>query len=232
MKVILARQQAPEAFASPIHQAQQRSWNERYAIHEQNARMWRYTAFGCIGIALVSVCGVAWIGAQSKITPYIVERDRLGDEVAVRLADKAAPIDPRTLEAEVSRWVFDVRTVSTDATTEKHFIQEAYDHTDRNGAAVEHLNEWFRDNNPWKRAADEMVDVEVLSALPDDKTNWKTWRVDWRENTRSRTGMLESSKIHEVIMTVAVTPPAAESDVRKNAAGMYVKSFSWTVRQG
>lgn len=226
----LIRRPTDETGFSPVYQAQQRSWNERYSIHEQNAVWWRYTAFGCIGVALMAVGGIAWIGAQEKDRPYIVERNQLGDEVAVRVAEETTTADPRVIQAEISRWLFDVRTVSVDATTERHFIYEAYDLTDRSSAANGELNDWFSKNNPFKRAADEIVTVNVLSTLPLEPRIWKTWRVDWREETRTRTGDLISSKIHELTVTIALKQPTSEAAIRKNPAGVFVQNFSWTER--
>jgi type IV secretion system protein VirB5 len=218
----------PNEPTSPVYQAQRRGWNERYAVHAENARRWRYTAFGCIAIALVSVGGISWIGAQPKDVPFVIALDRLGDEVAVARADVAAPIDPRVLRAQLARWVWDVRTVATDAQAEKHFILEAYAMTNRHGAASGQLNDWFSEHNPFKRAIDELVGIEVASVLP---ISPKTWRVEWREETRTRGGTLETSKNYEATVTISITPPVSEAEILANPSGLFVDSFSWTARQ-
>jgi type IV secretion system protein VirB5 len=169
--------------------------------------------------------GVSIVGV-----PYVIERDRLGDEVTVGLANRAMPIDPRTIQAEVSRWVHDVRTVSTDMQDERSFIYEAFDHTDKNGPATNELSQWFKDNVPWVRAKENIVTVEILSALPMDQNVWHTWRVDWRENTLTRSGVLQQSHVWEVILTVSVIPPRTETEVRKNHAGVFIENFSWSTR--
>jgi type IV secretion system protein TrbF len=226
---ILKRSPSDE-FAAPIHQAQVTTWNERYAVHMRNERHWRAAAFVSFGLLALSVAGNVEQGTQSKIVPYVVERDHLGDEVAVGLANRAMPVDPRTIQAEVSRWVHDVRTVSTDMQDERAFIYEAFDHTDKNGPATNELSQWFKDNIPWVRAKENIVTVEVLSALPMDQNTWHTWRVDWRENTLTRSGVLEQSHVWEVILTVSVIPPRTETEVRKNHAGVFIENFSWSTR--
>jgi type IV secretion system protein TrbF len=226
----MLRRSPSEEFASPIHQAQRSDWNERYGHYVTGERRWRYVAFALAGITALSVAGNVIQGTQSKIVPYVVERDQLGDEVAVGLANRAMPIDPRTIQAEVSRWVHDVRTVSTDMQDERSFIYEAFDHTDKNGPATNELSQWFKDNIPWVRAKENIVTVEILSALPMDQNVWHTWRVDWRENTLTRSGVLQQSHVWEVILTVSVIPPRTETEVRKNHAGVFIENFSWSTR--
>jgi type IV secretory pathway TrbF-like protein len=220
-----ARRLRPEAPLSPVHQAARREFSEVWGVHIQQARAWKWTAFGCIAVALVAVGGVAWIGAQSKIVPYVVQTDRLGDAIAIRRADVAAPLDPRILRAQLARWVWDIRTVSTDAAAEKHFITGAYAMTDRRGAAATQLNDWFAAHNPFKRAADDMVGVAIESVLP---ISGHTWRVEWREETRTRGGTLESSRNWEATITVSVNPPATDSEILSNPTGLYVEAFSWS----
>lgn len=222
-----ARRLPPNAAASPVHQAARREFSEVWGLHLQQARAWKWTAFGCIAVALVAVGGVSWIGGQSKIVPYIVQTDRLGDTVAVRRADVAAPLDPRILRAQLARWVWDIRTVSTDAAAEKHFIAEAYAMTDRQGAAAQQLNDWFAAHNPFKRAVDDMVGIAIESVLP---ISGRTWRVEWREETRTRGGTVESSRNWEATITVSVNAPTTDSEILANPTGLYVEAFSWSAR--
>ena len=56
-----------------------REWNERYGDYIARARSWRWAAFGAIAVALALAIGVVWQGAQSKVVPYVVEVDKLGD---------------------------------------------------------------------------------------------------------------------------------------------------------
>ena len=69
-----------------------REWNERYGDYIARARSWRWAAFGALAVSLVLAIGVVWQGAQSKVVPYVVEVDKLGDAVAVARADRAAPV--------------------------------------------------------------------------------------------------------------------------------------------
>ena len=66
-----------------------REWNERYGDYIQQARHWRMMAIISGLAALVAVIGIAYIGAQGKIVPYVVQVDKLGEAAAVSRAGEA-----------------------------------------------------------------------------------------------------------------------------------------------
>jgi type IV secretory pathway TrbF-like protein len=229
MKVLnLVRHPVTDTGLSPVYQAQQRSWNERYSIHEQNAARWRLTAFGCIAVTFLAVGGLVYDASLSKYVPYIVERDNLGDEVAIGLAQRADTPDLRVIQTVVRRWLHEVRTVSPDVQAEREMITWAYNHTNRSAAGLGELNEWFANNIPWKRSVDSIVTITVTSAVPTFPQDWKTWRANWKEELRTRSGDLVGlPKPQEVSITVSYKPPSTEQDFKKNPEGVFVDGFDW-----
>ena len=218
----------PDNPHSAIYLAARREWNERYGSYIAQAHAWRLTALASIGVALVAVVGVVWIGTQNRIVPYVVQTDRLGDAIAIRRADVSPPADPRLIRAQLARWVDDVRSVYVDVAAEKRVITEAYAMVDRNAASASALNDWFSHNDPFRRAQDDTVAVAVESVLPLSAT---TWRVEWREDTRGRQGALESSQQWQATVTVNISPPTEEAEILVNPTGLYVESFDWSQRQ-
>ena len=156
----------PDNPHSAVYLAARREWNERYGSYIAQAHAWRLTAFASLGVAVVAVAGVVWIGAQNRIVPYVVQTDRLGDAIAISRANVATPTDPRLIRAQLARWVADVRSVYIDVAAEKQVITEAYAMVDRNAAGAQALNDWFSKNDPFKRAQDNTVAVAVESVLP------------------------------------------------------------------
>ena len=75
-----------------------------------------------------------------------------------------------------------MRSVYMDVAAEQHVITEAYAMVDRDAAGASALNDWFSHNDPFKRARDETVEVQVESVLP---LSGDTWRVEWREARRA-----------------------------------------------
>jgi type IV secretion system protein TrbF len=226
--MIALRERKPSAeVAAPIYQAQVTDWNERYGVHKQNADRWRMACFAVTGLLAWSVTGNIWQGTQSKVVPYVVERDHLGDEVAIGLVNPDRDPDPKTVQAIISRWLYDVRVVSVDMQVQRHLIFEAYDYTDNNGPARGQLDQWYKDNTPWDRAKESIVIPNVLSVLPEDPGVWKVWHAVWREDTMSRAGVLENTATWEAHVTVVRRPPKTATDIRKNNDGTYVETFSW-----
>jgi type IV secretion system protein TrbF len=218
----------PDNPHSAVYLAARREWNERYGSYIAQAHAWRLTALASLGVALVAVVGIFWIGAQNRIVPYVVQTDKLGDAMAIRRADVAAPADLRLIRAQLARWVSDVRSVYVDVAAEKHIITEAYAMVDRNAAAGPTLNDWFSHNDPFNRARDDPVSVAVQSVLP---LSGNTWRVEWREDRHTRQGALESSQQWEATISISVNPPTDDATILINPTGLYVESFDWSERQ-
>jgi type IV secretion system protein VirB5 len=213
---------------SAIYIAARAEWNERYGSYIAQAHAWRLTALASLGVAFVAVAGVVWIGAQSRVVPYVVQTDKLGDALAISRADIAAPADPRLIRAGLARWIADVRTVYLDVAAERNVLNEAYAMVNRNGAAAQQLNDWFSHNDPFKRARTDTVGVEVESVLP---ISGNTWRVEWREDKRGRDGMADPPAHWQATVAISISPPTNDAAILVNPAGLYVDSFDWAQRQ-
>src|ERR1700712_718680 len=71
-------------------------WDERIGSARVQARSWRLIAFGCLAISSGLAAGLVWQSTQSRIAPYVVEVDRLGEARAVAPADRDyRPTDPQ-----------------------------------------------------------------------------------------------------------------------------------------
>jgi type IV secretion system protein VirB5 len=218
----------PENPHSAVYLAARREWNERYGSYIAQANAWRLTALASLSVAFVAVAGVVWIGAQNRIVPYVVQTDRLGDAIAISRADISPPVDPRLIRAQLARWVNSVRSVYTDVAAEKHVITEAYAMVDRDAAGAQALNDWFSNNDPFKRARDETVAIAVESVLP---LSGDTWRVEWREDRRARQGEKAPPEQWQATITISVNPPSDDATILVNPTGLYVEAFNWSRRQ-
>ena len=167
------------------------------------------------------------MAVQTRLVPYVVEVDKLGSAVAVRRADVAGQPDPRVIDAQLARWVTDMRSVYMDAAAERALVTEGYAMVNQRSPAYGVINEYMRANDPFERAKKETVSVEVQSVLPISKD---TWRLEWREDVRGRDGSLAKSQQYQATVTVSFDPPRDEATIRLNPSGLYVNSFSWSVR--
>ena len=204
-----------------------REWNERYGSYIAAAAAWRLTALAALGIAAVAVGGVVYIGSQNRIVPYVVAVDKLGTAVGVGRADVAGPVDGRVMRATLARWIDNVRSVYLDAGAERTLLTDAYATVNRRGVAYQALNDYFRSHDPFERAKQEMVAVEVQSVLP---LTANTWRVEWREEQRGRDGTLGGTQQMQATVSVIVSPPTDDAVALLNPLGIFVDAFHWSPR--
>jgi type IV secretory pathway TrbF-like protein len=206
-----------------------REWNERYGEYIVRERAWRSIALFSLAIAAIAAGGLVWVAGQTKVVPYVVEVNQLGDAVAVRAADHAARPDDRIIRAQLARWIEEVRSVYLDAAAEHNAIRDAYSMINQHGMAFGFLNDTMRnpENNPFERAATMSVSVDVQSVLP---LSQDTWRIEWLETTRDRGGHELNHAIWAATISIAVHAPTDDKSIRSNPTGVFVNSLNWSKR--
>lgn len=200
-----------------------REWNERYGDYIARARSWRWAAFAALTVSLVLAVGVAWQGAQSRVVPYVVEVDKLGDAVAVTRADRAAPADMRVVKAQLAAWIVDVRSVSSDPLAQKSALSQSYAMSA--ATATIFLNEYYRQHSPFGQP--HTVAVSVDAVLPVSK---QTYQLQWSEDARDVQGRDLATTHWLASVTVAFDPPSDERGILSNPLGLYITGISWTQR--
>jgi|HubBroStandDraft_5_1064220.scaffolds.fasta_scaffold00022_24 type IV secretory pathway TrbF-like protein len=200
-----------------------REWNERYGDYIARARNWRWAAFAALAVSLVLAVGVVWQAAQSKVVPYVVEVDKLGDAVAVARADRAAPADVRVIKAQLAAWIVDVRSVSSDPLAQKSALSRSYAMIA--ATATIFLNDYYRQHSPFGQ--NRTVAVSVDAVLPVSK---QTYQLQWSEDVRDLQGRDLTTAHWLASITVAFDPPTDERGVLSNPLGLYITGISWTQR--
>ncbi len=144
-------------------------------------------------------------------------------------ADKA---DQRVVHASVSEFINDARIVTPDVALQRKAVFRVYAKLAPNDPATAKMNEWLNgseDASPFKRAAKEMVSVEIKSVLPQTAD---TWQVDWVETTRDRQGTVKGLPVtmRPLVTTYAAdtTPQTTDEQLRNNPMSIYVRDFSWS----
>jgi type IV secretion system protein VirB5 len=202
-----------------------REWNERYGDYIKQAHHWRAIAIVCGMTALIAVVGVAYIGAQSKVVPYVVAVDRLGAAAAITRADRAAPVDSRVVKAYLARFVADWRAVTVDRQAQKSAIDRVYAMLATGSVALEKLNEHYRARNPFTVASTNSVAVAVTNLL---QISERTWQVEWQEVTRDSRGELQGTVRMKASIIVGIAPPTDEHLMLINPLGVYITDLNWS----
>lgn len=209
--------------------AARREWNERYSNYIAAANNWRLVALGTTAAAVLAVAGLVWVAGQHKVVPYVVETNQFGEVTNVRQAALASRPNTNQIKGALRKWIIGARTVYVDLRAEQAIVDETYAMTLPDSPAYKLLAEYHRDNNPYQRAANETVEVEVNAVVP---MTDETWQVEWTETVRSRAGKVADSgpKKMQGTFTILISPPTTDEQIMVNGLGIYVRQFAWTTR--
>ncbi|MHA6768849.1 conjugal transfer protein TrbF [Sphingobium ummariense] len=206
---------------TPFQRAGQ-MWDERIGSARAQARNWRWMAFGCLALAAGTSAGLAWQSMQSRVTPYVVEVDRLGEARAVQAADvDYRPTDPQ-VAWHLSHFITNVRSVSLDPVLMRRDWLEAYDFATKRGAQF--LGEYARSAAPFANVGERTVSVQVTSVV---RASDKSFQVKWVETAYER-GSQSGVSRWTAILTTVTRPPASADVLRKNPLGIYVDAIDWS----
>ena len=195
-------------------------------------RNWQLVAFASLGIAFVLAAGIVSIAATSRITPYVVEVDELGQAQAFGPAEQLTSIDQRVIVSQLARFVRDIRTVLGDAVGQADLIKRAYAFVDHGASPF--LNTYFTApaNDPRVLGKDvtRLIEITSVLALPATTANGtQTWKVSWTESTLPRIGGgQQTESAWEGYFTTRITPPSTLGQITVNPLGLYVTSINWT----
>lgn len=197
-------------------------WDERLGSARAQAHNWRIMAFGGLGLTTVMAAGLLWQSAQSRITPYVVEVDRLGEAKAIAAADRNfQPSDPQ-IAWHLAKFIEAVRTISLDPVVMRRNWLSAYDFSTERGAVF--LNGYVRDANVFGSIGERAVTVDVTSVV---RASEKSFQVKWVETAYER-GALAGTTHWTAILTIASKPPRTVDVLRKNPLGIYIDGIDWS----
>ncbi|MDQ1158949.1 type IV secretory pathway TrbF-like protein [Sphingomonas sp. SORGH_AS 950] len=197
-------------------------WDDRIGSARIQAHNWRLIAFGCLTLAGGLAIGNVWQSLQSRVTPYVVEVDRLGEPRAVAPAIQNYRPTDAEVAWQLARFITDVRSVSTDPVLVKKNWLEAYDFvTDR---AAQFLNDYARANDPFSKIGERSVSVQVTSVVRASDTSFQ---VKWIEQTYER-GSLAGTTRWTAILSIVMRPPKNADSLRRNPLGLFVNAIDWT----
>ena len=197
-------------------------WDERIGSARVQARNWRLMAFGGLILSTGLSGGLVWQSLQSRVVPYVVAVDHLGEALAVAPADKDyQPTDPQ-IAWFLGRFVADVRSVSLDPVLMRQNWLSAYDFATGRGARF--LTDYARDANPFGDVGNRTVSVQVTSIV---RASDRSFQVKWTESEYDR-GNLAGTTHWTGILTVLLRPPASAETLRKNPLGLYVDAIDWS----
>lgn len=206
---------------TPYQKAAQ-AWDERLGSARVQAGNWRLAALGCLSLSFLLTGGIIWQSAQSRVTPYVVEVDKLGEARSVAPVNEGFRPNDTQIAWYLSRFIANVRSLSTDPVIVRQNWLSAYDFTTDRGAAF--LNEYARANDPFGAVGTRSVSVQVTSVV---RATDSTFQVKWVEEIY-RLGALDRTSHWTAMLTVVSQTPRTAEALRKNPLGIYVNGLAWS----
>jgi len=197
-------------------------WDERIGSARVQARNWRLMAFGCLGLTSALSGGLLWQSVQSRVVPYVVEVDKLGEPRAVAPAEAGyRPTDP-LIASFLGRFISDVRTVSLDPVLMRQAWLSAYDFTTKRGAVF--LGDYARAADPFGHIGERTTSVQITSVV---RASDRSFQVKWIETAYERGALVGSSHWTGILTYVSNTPSSADM-LRRNPLGLYIDAIDWS----
>ena len=197
-------------------------WDERIGSARVQARNWRLMAFGGLLLSTGLSGGLVWQSMQSRVVPYVVEVDRLGEARAIApAATDYRPTDPQ-IAWHLGRFINNIRSKSLDPILIRENWLSAYDFATQRGAIF--LGDYARSANPFGDIGDKTVSVQVTSVVRASDTSFQ---VAWVESAYER-GSPAGTAHWTAILTVVMKPPKSADTLRKNPLGLYVDAIDWS----
>lgn len=204
-----------------------REWNERYGEFVQKSTFWMRVALCSLGVSVVSVAGVVYIGSQSKLVPYVMKVDDTGRVTSVGFPDQNNMKDPNVVRANLTDWVVWHRSVVADPSVQQLYAQKTYAFLLQGSSAKVTLDEWYlKGNDPFVRMQTGTVNVQVQSVL---SLSDKTFQIDWTETSIDKVGRAISPPAGQPKFRALVTIETREVDsvtVLKNPLGIFIQTMS------
>lgn len=197
-------------------------WDERIGSARVQARNWRLMAFGGLFLTTGLSTAVVWQSMQSRVVPYVVEVDRLGEARSVApAATDYRPTDPQ-IAWHLGRFIANVRSRSLDPVLMRESWLSAYDFATERAALF--LGEYARAEDPFAEVGRHTVSVQVTSVVRASDTSFQ---VKWTESRYERGSLTDRSR-WTAMLTVRIKNPRSAEVLRKNPLGLYVEAIDWS----
>lgn len=167
---------------------------------------------------------LGYTSTQSKLIPYVIEVDKLGNTGKVGIVQNMDLKNPNVIKYSLNTFVYSWRSIWGNVETQKKFIFDAYAYLEPNSKAYGFINDYFKQNNPFEKSATENVRVKIKSIVPQ---NADTWQVEWEE-TSSNLGEEKISEItYRGFFQIKQITPTTEEQILKNPLGIFITDLNF-----
>jgi type IV secretion system protein TrbF len=192
-------------------------------------RNWQVMAFSLAALLGVVMFSYVRLASSSRVVPYLVQVDRLGQVLEIGKAERMATPNQRLVASQLAQFVRAIRTVlpAAAAAGQAEMIKRGYAFLAPGAAGF--LNDYFADSRNDPRLLGtrltRQVDVTGILRVP----NSEVWRLQWIESERpTQPGAPTQTTAWEGYATVKLVPPVTAEAVQDNPLGLYITTINWT----
>lgn len=189
-------------------------------------RNWQLAALGALAVAVILALGYVRLSTEARITPYVVQVDRLGQARSFGPAEKLEKKDTRVYVFQLSLFIRNVRTVYADPKAQLDLLFDAYAFVA--GPAHQVLDEYFaqpaHDPRVLAQTLTREVTIESVIQVPGSHV----WKARWIETDRPRAAGLAKRQVWEAYLTTKEDPPQSLDAALRNPFGLFVTDLTWT----
>ena len=200
-------------------------WDDRYGSARTQALNWRYLSFLLMGLLMLTLLGVIYLGTLPKQAIHIVETDKLGQAAyrgRVGIDGEQYRIPEASKKYHLKRFIEDVRSLPADTVVVKQQWEDAY--ALLSPAAANVLSDYARKDPPTERMKEQRVTLGSITLIP---ISADSWSAEWQETTWNKRGGNKGIQKWKGIFNLIQQTPTTEAQLRLNPIGMYIDSFSW-----
>jgi type IV secretion system protein VirB5 len=195
-------------------------WDRRMGLAVASAAHWRTLSFALLGVCALLSGALSLLALKPRAIPYVIEADPNGQARLVGPATERYDPTDAQIAWHLSRFVEQVRSISSDPVLMRRSWLRAYEQTTEEGAAA--LNAIASGMDPFAQVGKRTVSVEILSAM---RAGPQTFQIRWRERSFASARPV-SEDVFTGLITTAVHAPDTEADLRTNPLGVYVHAFT------
>lgn len=215
----------PQGLLDTPYKRAQAEWDSRIGTTEVQAFNWRMATFATLlFVAFPSICGMIYLGSQPKVVPHIIEIAQDGGATyrgpIGKHWDQFKPSDP-SIKYHITRFIHDTRTISSDPAVLKENWLDAYKLLGQKAATK--LSAYVQKADPFKRAAQERISIDVLSMV---RVSENSWQVDWKEHQWGQGGEPLGDTTWRGIFTIILQQPKTENEMIANPIGLFIDDYN------
>lgn len=201
-------------------------WDDRYGSARIQALNWRYLSFFLLGLLMLSMLGMVYLGTLPKKAIHVIEVDKLGHAAYQGEAGTSGvqyKVNEASRKYHLTRFIEDVRSLPADPIVVKRQWEDAYALV--TPAAANMLSDYARKYVPTDRMKEERITLNNLTLIPISENSWSA---EWEETYWNTRGGNNGTHKWKGIFNLTFQEPTTDAQLKVNPIGMYIDSFSWT----